>query len=55
MIAFRVLSQIPSKSKLSSAKKPKGLKEAKNVEEINPATSLPTPDQPSDEEKEKMS
>ena len=51
-IVFRVLSQIPSKSK---SPKSKGMKESKNVEEVRPATSLPTPDEPSDEEKEKMS
>jgi hypothetical protein len=57
-ISFRVLSNIPSKSKSFSTKKPKGLKEPKNVEEISPAlkeSSLPSPEEASDEEKEKLS
>ncbi|CAB3985779.1 Hypothetical predicted protein [Paramuricea clavata] len=57
-VKTRVLSNIPSKSKSFSTKKPKGLKEPKNVEEISPAlreSSLPSPEEASDEEKEKMS
>ena len=55
-LIYRVLSNIPSKSK-SSAKKPKVLKESKNVEDISPAleeNSLPSSHEPVDEEKEKM-
>lgn len=56
---FRVLSNIPSKSKPSSSKKPKELKESKKVEEISPASqeNSPTFDKLAhdDDEKEKMS
>lgn len=56
---IRVVAHIPSKSKSSAAKKPKGLKETKKVEDISPAfdgNSRPSPDEHVlDDEKEKMS
>lgn len=57
-ISTRVLAHIPSKSKSSAAKKPKGLKETKKVEDISPAfdgNSLPSDEHALDDEKEKMS